>query len=479
MVVKFFGNKKGGSGASVDYLLNEREEAKTARTLQGDPELTKSLIRSIERKQKVCVGCLSFEETNIPEADKFKLMDEFEKTLLPDMQGRYNILWVEHTDKGRLELNFVIPKVELETGKALNPYYHKADLPRLEAFEQVQNLKNSWTNPQDPDKARTLDVDSKKLYLAQDYERLDETLHNLVANGSIQNRTQLLEVLEASKINITRKGQDYISVKLPESKKAQRLKGGIYAEQFRSVESLRTISERAKKTANDYRSRSTQTELTRAIKKLDEHTQYKARELQKQFPRRDSRELTSKNVASRELNSSRGVADSHTLNVVYNQDNDVGSTKKLTHSTRGQTLRINRRQSINPRHENKEQTLLADRRKLDDIARADATRRAEERETAQLLSLEAIKAEPNGIYRGIGKNFKGLRERSKEDYRELQSGVIEEQNAIRELHADRSVGIQRIKEQFKEFYDRAKEFVKEQVVERYHSYRSSGMSMSR
>ena len=478
MVVKFFGNRKGGSGASVDYLLNEREEAKTARTLKGDPKLTKELIRSIERKQKVCVGCLSFEEKNIPEADKFKLMKDFEEMLLPGLATRYNILWVEHTDKGRLELNFVIPKVELESGKALNPYYHKADLPRLEAFEQVHNLQNGWTNPQDPDKTRTLDVDTKKLYLA-DYERLDETLHNLVANGSIQNRTQLLEVLEASKINVTRKGQDYISVKLPESKKAQRLKGGIYAEQFRSVESLRAISDTAEKRANEYRSRGTQAELNRAIKKLDEHTQYKARELQRQFPRRDSREPTHKNVASRELNSSRGVVDSHTLDVVHNQDNDVGSTKELTHSPRGQTLRLNRRPVANPRHENKEQTLLADRRKLDDIARADATRRARERETAQLVSLEAIKAEPNGIYRGIAKNFKGLRERTNQDYAELQRGTSKEQSLIRELHADRSDGIQRIAERFKEFYERAKEFVKEQVVERYQSYRSRGMSMGR
>ena len=478
MVVKFFGNKKGGSGASVDYLLNEREEAKTARTLKGDPKLTKELIRSIERKQKVCVGCLSFEEKNIPEADKFKLMKDFEEMLLPGLATRYNILWVEHTDKGRLELNFVIPKVELESGKALNPYYHKADLPRLEAFEQVHNLQNGWTNPQDPDKTRTLDVDTKKLYLA-DYERLDETLHNLVANGSIQNRTQLLEVLEASKINVTRKGQDYISVKLPESKKAQRLKGGIYAEQFRSVESLRAISDTAEKRANEYRSRGTQAELNRAIKKLDEHTQYKARELQRQFPRRDSREPTHKNVASRELNSSRGVVDSHTLDVVHNQDNDVGSTQELTHSPRGQTLRLNRGQSVNPRHENKEQTLLADRRKLDDIARADATRRARERETAQLVSLEATKAEPNGIYRGIAKDFKGLRERTIQDYAELQRGTSKEQSLIRELHADRSDGIQRIAQHLKEFYERAKEFVKEQVVERYQSYRSRGMSMGR
>ncbi|NCB55879.1 MAG: mobilization protein, partial [Epsilonproteobacteria bacterium] len=193
MVVKFFGNTKGGSTASIDYLLNKRQEAKTARTLQGDPKLTKELIRSIERNQKVCVGCLSFEEANIPEADKYKLMDEFEKTLLPDMQGRYNILWVEHTDKGRLELNFVIPRVDLETGKGLSPYYHASDAKGMRLFQQVHNLENGWSDPKDPSKERTLQGASKMLNLQRDYEQLDTLLHNLVKEGAIQNRTQLIE----------------------------------------------------------------------------------------------------------------------------------------------------------------------------------------------------------------------------------------------------------------------------------------------
>lgn len=283
MVVKFFGNTKGGSTASIDYLLNKRQEAKTARTLQGDPKLTKELIRSIERKQKVCVGCLSFEEANIPEADKYKLMDEFEKTLLPDMQGRYNILWVEHTDKGRLELNFVIPRVDLETGKGLSPYYHASDAKGMRLFQQVHNLENGWSDPKDPSKERTLQGASKMLNLQRDYEQLDTLLHNLVKEGAIQNRTQLIETLEASKINVTRKGQDSISVKLPESLKARKLKGGIYAEQFRSLGDIETISERAKERVREYNQRDTQRELAGAKQDLEKYVQYKHGELRERY----------------------------------------------------------------------------------------------------------------------------------------------------------------------------------------------------
>ena len=136
MVVKFFGNKKGGSTASIDYLLNERKSKGTARLLQGDEQLTRDIINSLNFKQKTTVGCLSFEEKNISEDMKYQLMQDFENHLLPGMQDRYNILWVEHTDKGRLELNFVIPKIDLETQKSLNPYYHKADLPRIEKWQE-------------------------------------------------------------------------------------------------------------------------------------------------------------------------------------------------------------------------------------------------------------------------------------------------------------------------------------------------------
>ncbi|WP_460182066.1 hypothetical protein, partial [Escherichia coli] len=42
-------------------------------------------------------------------------------TLFRSEKNQYSILWVEHQDKGRLELNFVIPNMELQTGKRLQP----------------------------------------------------------------------------------------------------------------------------------------------------------------------------------------------------------------------------------------------------------------------------------------------------------------------------------------------------------------------
>ncbi|MGU0043982.1 hypothetical protein ACVXHA_22160 [Escherichia coli] len=58
----------------------------------------------------------------------------FERVLMPGLEkNQYSILWVEHQDKGRLELNFVIPNMELQSGK-LQPYYDRADRPRIDAL---------------------------------------------------------------------------------------------------------------------------------------------------------------------------------------------------------------------------------------------------------------------------------------------------------------------------------------------------------
>ncbi|PDX29566.1 relaxase/mobilization nuclease domain-containing protein [Helicobacter pylori] len=239
MLVKFWGiNQGGGDGdGSVNYLLNERVEQGTAKVLKGDANLTKSLLLSLTQKHKACVGCLSFEESNIDESLKYELMESFENALLTqDMQNRYNILWVEHTDKGRLELNFVIPKIDLGKQKAFNPYYHKVDLKRIDTWQNVVNLKYTFTNPKDLEKQQISNYHNTKTpqgkAIFKNYKELDNYLYNAVTQGLLNSRAEIIELLQASNYEITRQGKDYISVKLPNQQKAKRLKGIIYDERF-------------------------------------------------------------------------------------------------------------------------------------------------------------------------------------------------------------------------------------------------------
>ncbi|AFX91952.1 hypothetical protein HPAKL117_07949 (plasmid) [Helicobacter pylori Aklavik117] len=239
MLVKFWGTNQGGGDGdgSINYLLNERVEQGTAKVLKGDPNLTKSLLLSLTQKHKACVGCLSFEESNINESLKYELMESFENALLTqEMQGRYNILWVEHTDKGRLELNFVIPKIDLERQKAFNPYYHKVDLKRIDTWQNIVNLKHAFTNPKDLEKQQISNYHNTKTpqgkTIFENYKELDNYLYNAVTQGLLNSRAEIIELLQASNYEITRQGKDYISVKLPNEPKAKRLKGIIYDERF-------------------------------------------------------------------------------------------------------------------------------------------------------------------------------------------------------------------------------------------------------
>lgn len=304
MVVKFFGNKKGGSTASIDYLLNERKSKGTARLLQGDEQLTRDIINSLNFKQKTTVGCLSFEEKNISEDLKYKLMADFENMLLPNMQDRYNILWVEHIDKGRLELNFVIPKIDLESQKSLNPYYHKADLKRVELWQDLTNLENSFTNPKDPSKARTLETNSKELHLSKDYETLDKTLHELVNAGALESRADIIELLQKNNIEVTRTGADYLAIKLPESKKAKRFKGEIYNEQFTSTGELDKVSERKKREVEQFNNRDIKQEIRELRAELNQHTQAKVEYYGKRFKRDNQKKELSTNKHNSDIDSS-------------------------------------------------------------------------------------------------------------------------------------------------------------------------------
>ncbi|WP_163556643.1 relaxase/mobilization nuclease domain-containing protein [Helicobacter suis] len=240
MLVKFWGNKKGGSESSIDYLLDERFEAGTARILKGNAELTRNLINTLTQKHKTCVGCLSFEESNIAEHLKQEIIEGFERALLTDeMQERYNILWVEHRDKGRLELNFVIPRIDLATKKAFTPYYHRADLARIDTWKNLVNLEHNFSNPEDLTRVQKIQHCNTKIpqqkKLFKDCQELDDFLHDKVKNNFLDTRQEIIELLEEHGIEVTRQGKDYISVKLPESKKAIRLKGEIYHEQFGNV----------------------------------------------------------------------------------------------------------------------------------------------------------------------------------------------------------------------------------------------------
>ncbi len=233
MIVKFFKYGSGDGKSAFDYLLNHRVKDGTSRVLRGNADLTLSIIQSLTTKKKYKSGCLSFEEENIVAIQKEEIMDLFEETIFPGIEKENrNIVWIEHTDKQRLELNFVIPRVELSTFKSFNPYYHKAHKKRFSLFRDYVNTTYKLSDPMDPKKVQTLQLGEMAKYSKNEQvEKLDAYLLSLIQRNALKNRDELIYELKSIGYEITRTGEEYISIKVGNSK-AIRLKGKYYRQNW-------------------------------------------------------------------------------------------------------------------------------------------------------------------------------------------------------------------------------------------------------
>ena len=274
MIVKFLPSKSGGGIGSVNYVLNERVQQGTAKILKGDEAQTRAIISQISKKQKVCFGVLSFQESaaRISDQTKQEIMADFERTLLGDfMRGRVNILWVQHEDKGgRLELNFIIPKIDLVTGTSFNPFfYSKPDLTRIDLWKKAVNLEYGFSDPDDPGRKNTISASKKDIKNYANVEALDKTLHELVEAGIIKSRTQMLELLRNENIQISRETKNSITVILPGSTKKNRLQGGIYAD-FKDARELEERGAETIRRIREYHNRDIQSEIQRYRNQINE-----------------------------------------------------------------------------------------------------------------------------------------------------------------------------------------------------------------
>ncbi|WP_151838545.1 relaxase/mobilization nuclease domain-containing protein, partial [Acinetobacter ursingii] len=246
MIVDFFRHGSGLSKGCLDYLLGEDREREHAQVLNGDVELTAQLIDSSPFAKKYTSGCLSFYEHDLSDQDKQKIMQNFEECLFPGLdKDQYQILWVQHQDKinqdtgeTRLELNFVIPNVELSTGKRLQPFYAPVDLDRVDLFKQITNIEHSLYDPDDPEH-RQLFLNKKNLPKdIKDFkEQLHQRVYRAVANGEVADRQELVQWLESNQINVTRQVKNSISIENPYegAKRPIRLEGEIYEQGFRAT----------------------------------------------------------------------------------------------------------------------------------------------------------------------------------------------------------------------------------------------------
>ena len=259
MLCKIFARGRG-KASGIDYLLGPvgcRKDGSLpklgecdyeqflrnppAKVLRGSIDVTKKLIAGLPFRQRYTSGCLSFSEKpeDISNEIRENVMDSFESMIKTGFDDdRLTVFWVQHEEKGRVELHFVVPNVDLGTGKRFPTYFDRVDRPRFEAWQNLTNAIFGFSDPTDPALKRVFtlpaDLPSDK---KEQQRQVGHFFTEMIGTGKIKNRDQLMEVLIGGGYKVTRKGSEYISI---EDRKGQklRLRGPIYSETFISPESL-------------------------------------------------------------------------------------------------------------------------------------------------------------------------------------------------------------------------------------------------
>lgn len=285
MIVKFHARGAGGGSGPIDYLLGKDRQREGATLDRGDPDAIKAVIDASPYAKKYTSGVLSFSEPDLSRAVKNEMMSSFEKMMFPGLDAdQYSCLWVEHRDKDRLELNFVIPNIELQSGKRLQPWYKKRDFSRVNNWKNIVNHDYKLTDPNNPENRRALtrpsDLPANRAEVAR---TITDSLLVYAGQDQLRDRQSVIGVLTGAGFTVARETKKSISIADPEGGRNIRLEGSIYERNFqfskRTREQISKAIERYRDTASERVSQARK-ELKAGIKRLEGDNQQR-------YPRND------------------------------------------------------------------------------------------------------------------------------------------------------------------------------------------------
>lgn len=287
MLVQMFSAGQGSGAGPTEYLTSEVVKAYDPTTrqpikdpssptgfkmktrvpppelLKGDTALTCALIDSSPNKWRYSSGVIAFADDDAPTPEQIEaVIADFEATVFAGLEpDQYNSLWVKHTHEGNTELHFIVPRLELSTGKALNiapPGYEKL----FDSWRDKWNFSMGWADPQDKSRERLIQ-DGPNYQLKLDAEAvrtgmpkaenprqlMAEYLFQRVANGQIKTHADVLASIaevgcEVNRNDVDKKtGTPFLSFRPEPEAKPIRLKGALFDKQFNlrfeRVEALR------------------------------------------------------------------------------------------------------------------------------------------------------------------------------------------------------------------------------------------------
>lgn len=246
-----------GSGAgAIKYLIGLKDSKGRLRAgvevLRGNPEQTAQLIDSLKTRNRYTSSVIAFHKDDAPtDAEIQAVVDDYERVTFAGLRkSQYTFCAVLHKeDDGCKHIHFIIPRVELESGRSLNvaPPGHEYYFAK---WRNVWNHEKGWARPDDPTRARLVQPGKKAYRTTEEFKAgltqatdqkvlITEYLTEQIEAGKVKTREDVLEVLsELGELN--RVGKDYVSVRLSEDAKPIRLKGLLYGDNF-SPDTIREV----------------------------------------------------------------------------------------------------------------------------------------------------------------------------------------------------------------------------------------------
>jgi len=238
------------SKTAIDYLLGEKNRIGVVRNpapvvLRGDPAIAERLINSTPHRWKYTSGVLSFApgETITPEMER-RIMDDFEAVAFSGLSpDSYSIVFIRHAHLKRGEIHFIIPRVELTTGKSLNVAPPgRASRSLFDAWRSKVNAQYGLSDPDDPARHRSVSLpahiaklknrpgQTRAAYSAEVRECITRFIETKARDGMVTSRADVVRLLEQAGFTAPRQGRDYLTVRHPATGERFRLRGAWYGE---------------------------------------------------------------------------------------------------------------------------------------------------------------------------------------------------------------------------------------------------------
>lgn len=238
MIVNVFDTGVSRAADVYEYLhsgtdANGNDRSVNPVALRGNPWRMGRLIDECHRKWRYTSGVISFSEFDHPDEDvQTKIMDAFEDFAFAGKDpSTWDIYWVRHEDKGRVELHFVIPRVDLETGQDLNAFQRGWDAH----WRPWQRDICFQYGLADPHSRRKVTASPKAKRETDRRKELRAGIYNEIEAGFkaniINSRERLIEILSDAG-EVTRQSERTISVRFPKETRPIRLEGPIFERQF-------------------------------------------------------------------------------------------------------------------------------------------------------------------------------------------------------------------------------------------------------